>query len=169
MSSQGLTTIVQSTDTRVFIMKYLTFACFLLLAACATSPTIISFNDKSVGTFNPAAGCLSLLLKQDCSKIIGATRHIKIDGVELRIAGGVNGRVVLIMSKPTLAPDSIALGDGTVAVKRFFLKKAIQLVEAKVIYGDNIIIGHHFTFDVDAYTDLKTFAVTPGAESTKAY
>ncbi len=140
-------------------MKNLIFTGFLLLASCTNTPTIINFNDKSVGTYNPAAGCVSLLLKQDCSKIIGATRHIEIDAIELRIAGSVDGRVILIMSKPTLAPDTIALKEGAAAIKNFFFKKAIKLIEAKVIYGDNIIVGHHYSFDVDAYSHLKTLTV----------
>jgi hypothetical protein len=142
-------------------MKNLIFTGFLLLASCTNTPTIINFNDKSVGTYNPAAGCVSLLLKQDCSKIIGATRHIEIDTIELRIAGSVDGRVILIMSKPTLAPDTVALKEGAAVIKNFFLKKAIKLIEAKVIYGDNIIVGHHYTFDVDAYSHLKTLTVKP--------
>ena len=67
------------------------------------------------------------------------------------------------MSKPTLAPDTIALKEGATAIKNFFLKKAIKLIEAKVIYGDNIIVGHHYTFDVDAYSHLKTLTVKPKA------
>jgi hypothetical protein len=142
-------------------MKNLIFTGFLLLASCTNTPTIISFNDKFVGTYNPAAGCVGLLLKQDCSKIIGATRHIEIGAIELRIAGSVDGRVVLIMSKPTLAPDIIALKEGDAAIKNFFLKKAIKLVEAKAIYANSIIVAHHYTFDVDAYAYLKTLTVEP--------
>jgi hypothetical protein len=131
----------------------------ILLAACTNTPTIITFNDQSVGTYNPAAGCDSLLLKQDCSKIIGASRNIKIDEIELRIAGSADGRVVLIMSKPALSTDTIALEQGTAAVKTFFLRKGIDIVETKAIYGDNIIVGYHYTFDIDGYSYLKTLTI----------
>lgn len=147
--------------TRKLIMKTTILTCALLLTACTNTPTIITFNDQSVGTYNPAAGCASLLLQQDCSKVIGATRNIKIDETELRIAGSADGRTVLIMSKPTLAPDIIGLKRGAAAVKSFFIRKGIDIVETKVIYGDNVIVGYHYTVDVDGYSYLKTLTIRP--------
>jgi len=136
-------------------MKHLILTSFLLLAACTNTPTVISFNEKSVGIYNPAASCVGLLLNQDCSKLTGATRHIEIDTIELRIAGSADGRVLLVMSKPTLTPDETALTDGVAAIKKFLLRKAIRPVATKLIYGDNTILGYHYTFDIEVYSHLK--------------
>jgi hypothetical protein len=140
-------------------MKKTILTCILLISACTNTPTIISFNDQSVGTYNPAAGSTSLQLKQDCSKIIGATRHIIIDEIELRIAGSADGRVLFVMSKPTLSPDTQALKRGANAVKNFLLSKGVVIIESKAIYGDNIIVGYHYTFNVDGYSYLKALTI----------
>jgi hypothetical protein len=147
-------------------MKKTVLTCFMFLSACTNTPTIITFNDQSVGTYNPAAGCTSLQLSQDCSKVIGATRHIKIDEIELRIAGSADGRVLLVMSKPTLSPDTAALKRGATAIKNFLLSKGIDIIESKAIYGDNLIVGYHYTFDTDGYSYLK--ALTISKEPVKA-
>lgn len=140
-------------------MKTILLTCLVFLTACTNTPTIITFNDQSVGTFNPTAGCHSLLLTQDCSKITGATKKIKIDEIRLRIAGSTDGRNLLIMSNTTLSPDTIALKNGKTAVDNFFTRKDIEIVNTKVIYGNNIILGHYYTFDIDGYTLLKQLAV----------
>ncbi len=130
-----------------------------LLTACTNTPTIISFNDQSIGTYNPTAGCSKLLLQQDCSRAVGATRNITIDEIELRIAGSINGRALLIMSKPRLArPDSVALKNGKIAVDNFFARRDIAIIETKPIYGNNVIIGFHYTLDVDGYSQLKALS-----------
>ncbi len=128
-----------------------------LLTACTNTPTTISFNNQSVGTYNPTAGCTKLLLQQDCSKVVGATRNIIIDEIELRIAGSLDGRALLIMSKPKILarPDNVALKNGKTAVDNFFARRDIAIVETKPIYGNNVIIGFHYTFDVDGYSQLK--------------
>jgi len=132
-----------------------------LLAACTNTPTIITFNDQSLGTYNPTAGCTQLLLQQDCSKVVGATRNIIIDDIELRIAGSSNGRSLLIMSKPKVLarPNSVALKSGKIAVDNFYAKRNIAIIETKAIYGNNVIIGFHYTFDVDGYSPLKELSI----------
>jgi|GEM_PF-1911091 len=131
----------------------------VLMAGCASTPSAVNYNGKTVATYGTSAGCGTLLLKQDCSSLSGATRKIEIDGHPLRISGSDDGKIVFIMSMPKFLPDEQALNAGSNAIEAFLLSKEVAAVETKVMYGSGKIFGIHTTFDADAYTLLKEFSI----------
>ncbi|WP_444930772.1 hypothetical protein ACJJIF_03025 [Microbulbifer sp. SSSA002] len=130
-----------------------------LLSGCVSTPEQVSFNGEVVGTYGPAAGCGTLLLNQDCSQMSGAKRAIEIEGIPLRVAGGEEGKVVFIMSKPMFSPDEVALRNGAEAIKKLMESKGIEILTTKVVYGNGITFGVHYTFDTDGYKYLQELSI----------
>lgn len=131
----------------------------LLLSSCANTPATVSFNGESVGTYSASTGCGTLKLDSDCSQMSGSTRNIKIDGTELRIAGGDAGKIIFIMSMPKFMPDENAITRGSKSIESFLQSKSIKVLETKVMYGSGKVFGVHYTLDGDGYSLLKALSI----------
>lgn len=99
------------------------------------------------------------MLTEDCSGLSGAKRAIEIGGVPLRIAGGEGGEIVFVMSKPTFTPDEAALKSGAKAIEELMEVKGVEVLSTKVMYGNGLTFGIHYTFKSDGYSHLKELSI----------
>ena len=139
--------------------KTLALIGFLLISGCASTPESVTFNGRSVGTYGASAGCGTLMIDNDCSQMSGSTREIEIEGIQLRVAGGNNGKIVFLMSMPKFMPDKKALSEGSKAVERLLKSKGINISSTKVMYGSGEVFGVHYTLDSDGYSYLKELSI----------
>ncbi|MCW8128568.1 hypothetical protein [Microbulbifer halophilus] len=140
--------------------KYTLTACALLLSGCVSVPSSVVYNDKTVGTYSTAAGCNTLHLEQDCSQMKGATRDIRINAIDLRIAGSQDGRTVFVMSQPKFLPDEEALKAGSKAIEDLLKNSDLDILNTRVMYGSGRVFGVHYTLSGDGYSQLKQLSVT---------
>jgi len=124
-------------------------------------PTEQSYK-KDMQTFSGiAATCNNpFALSQDCSNWSGAKRKIKINGVEAKIAGSEDGKVVMVMG-PSLFSGSLSINaDKALDETANVLKEngiAIKKVTG-ITLGKNIA-GYFIELDGDGYKVLKKYSM----------
>ncbi|GBL06309.1 hypothetical protein [Glaciecola sp. KUL10] len=139
--------------------KIITLILVLFLSGCINTPAFVKYNGKNVATYSIAAGCGTLMLQEDCSQISGATRKVRISGINLKIAGGEEGKLVFIMAMAKFSADESTLIPGAKAIEEYLLEKNISVTETKVMYADGRTYGVHLTLDGDGYSHLKELTV----------
>lgn len=135
--------------------KLIILASILLMTACVTTPSSISFDGEEVGTYKLSAGCKTLQLSQDCSELSGATKNIEIEGTALRISGSDDGSIIFIMSSHKFIPDEQEISDGAKKLKSYLADSNVKVLETKVMYGNDVLFGVHYTLNQDGYTLLQ--------------
>ena len=133
----------------------LLFSIFLV-SGCINVPETMAVDGVEMKTHNSfSVTCKKpYQLTQDCSSASGATRVAIIAGTSIKLAGSVDGHIIMLMNNQTLKVDTGKLNKVAGEIKTIGQEKGfnLQATEVAVLAGE--IESYFFIYDGDLYSQL---------------
>ena len=156
--------VIRAFRTKGSVMIMAT-AAGLFLAACGTVTAIVPDAEGVDRISAVTMGCNKPhKLTQDCSGFSGATRLVELSGVQFKIAGSGDGRVVLLMGAKQISDahkgKSTEVANVAYEVtKKYLLDQGVKITLVEPVASGSLLAGYAITTDSDAYSLLKTLSV----------
>lgn len=134
------------------------------LAGCGGMPPVVPDAEGVESVSAIGMGCNKpYKLTRSCSGFSGATREVRLSGVEFKIAGTEDGTVVLIMNARQLS--NAARGKSTEAsniayevAKKHLVDRGVEIRLVEPVASGSLLAGYIVTTDADGYALLSEFA-----------
>ncbi len=137
-----------------------TFALFAsLLTGCVSTPPKIVSDAEGV----PFVDAIAMTchepyeLTQDCGPVIGPAAKLKIDGVDMKIAGSEDGKLIVLRAGSVFDRRGEGANDAYRLVQRVLSEHQIQVTSLVPLVSANILKGYVITTDVPAYEVLESY------------
>lgn len=131
-----------------------TFALFasLLTGCVSTSPKIVSDAEGEPFVDALAMTCHEPYeLTQDCGPVIGPAAKLKISGVDMKIAGSEDGKLIVLRAGSVFDRRGEGANYAYKLVEKLLSENQIQVTNLVPLVSANILKGYVITTDVPAY------------------
>jgi len=151
---------MSSNRIRTMSFAVLTTAVAVFLSGCKTTPVYVGDANGAdvISTFGFTCS-KPYELSQDCSNWSGATRKISFNGFDMKIAGSINGQVVLIMGPSVFAMHNEKINIAFELVKRELFENDIRLLATRPVAWLGELCCYVIETSGDAYSVLNAYSV----------
>ncbi|MBQ0800088.1 MAG: hypothetical protein KBT63_12475 [Porticoccaceae bacterium] len=133
----------------------------VFLVACVSNPPILV--PDSAGNEFISAVSMSCSkpykLEQDCSGFSGPTKKINLSGVEMKVAGTADGKVVVLFGGKNKGSRGETTNLGYEMMKRELSQNNVNILKATPIVSSNILFGYALETDKPTYQLLSKFGI----------
>jgi hypothetical protein len=142
-------------------LQYCAVFAVLVLAGCAASTPLVLVPDAE-GVESQSVVTLTCgkpwPLTRDCSNISGATKPVKVAGVEFKVAGTDNGEAIMLMGTTAQGTRGYTSNLAYEALKRTFKEAGIGVVRVTPLISTGQLFGYVVQTDAPAYDLLDKYS-----------
>ncbi|MEX2961554.1 hypothetical protein [Microbulbifer sp. TYP-18] len=125
-----------------------------LLTACISNPPVLvpdSLKNDSISAIGMTCNS-PYKLEQDCSSLSGPTKKVFISGVEMKVAGTSDGKVIVMFGASSISPNMQEINTSYELIKRELVSNEVDILKVTPVISSNILFGYAIETDKSAYS-----------------
>jgi hypothetical protein len=133
------------------------------LGGCFTTPTVASFKGRPVSAFSAVSVTCTepYVLVHGCSSWSGASQRVRLNGLDAKVAGTADGKIILVMTDSSGLPTQYQTEQVADAVQERAKATGAKLLKIEAFAIGSSVPGYFLHFDKDVYSELNKSAL-PG-------